>query len=113
MSNEQVRANQRIHLPEELPPPPHFEPGIRRAPKRNFPLTKEETHLALRNALRYIPPQHHKILLPEFREELETRGRIYGYRYRPQGKIVGKSVDQYQGKCLEGKALPGPRSTTI
>lgn len=32
-------------------------------------------------------------------------GRIYGYRYRPQGEIKGKPIDQYKGKCIEGKAF--------
>jgi urocanate hydratase len=37
---------------KELPKPIVFEKGIRRAPKRDFSLTKEETKLALKNALR-------------------------------------------------------------
>ena len=31
------------------------------------------------------------------------RGRIYGYRYRPQGEIKAKPVDQYQG-IIEARA---------
>jgi urocanate hydratase len=38
-------------------------------------------------------------------EELVTRGRIYGYRYRPEGNIKAKSVNEYKGNILEGKAL--------
>jgi len=34
-----------------------------------------------------------------------TMGRIYGYRYRPEGRIKGKSIDEYKGKCVEGKAM--------
>jgi len=83
-----------IRLPAELPPPPKFEPGIRRAPHRGFNLTREETILALKNALRYIPPALHEKLAPEFLEELRTRGRIYGYRYRPQGRIYARPVDE-------------------
>ena len=32
--------------------------------------------------MRYVPAEHHEIVAPEFLEELRTRGRIYGYRYR-------------------------------
>lgn len=38
-------------------------------------------------------------------EELSTYGRIYAYRYRPEGPIRGKSIDEYRGRCLEAKAL--------
>ncbi len=68
-----------------LPKYPKFEEGIRRAPDRGFRLTKEQTKVALRNALRYIPKELHKELAPEFLEELKTRGKIYGYRFRLKG----------------------------
>ena len=38
-------------------------------------------------------------------EELTTRGRIYAYRYRPEGGIKGKPINEYKGKCLAGKAF--------
>ena len=88
-----------------LPEKKTFEPGIRRAPDRGFRLTKEQTKIALRNALRYIPEEYHEELIPEFLEELTSRGRIYGYRFRPQGRIWGKAIDEYKGNCLEGKAF--------
>src|SRR5690606_10767092 len=87
------------------PPEPKFQEGIRRAPKREFTLTKRETEIALKNALRYIPEKLHETLAPEFLNELLTRGRIYGYRYRPEGPIYGKPIDEYKGKCVEGKAF--------
>ncbi len=59
----------------------------------------------MKNALRYVPEEYHEALLPEFLEELRTRGRIYAYRFRPEGRIRGLSVNQYQGKCLAGKAF--------
>jgi len=89
----------------ELPEYPEFKKGIRRAPKREFTLTKEETQLALKNALRYIPSKWHEIIAPEFLEELLSLGRIYGYRFRPTTRIYGKGIDEYQGKILEGKAF--------
>ncbi|MFW6266188.1 MAG: urocanate hydratase [Halanaerobiales bacterium] len=95
----------KIKLPAELPEKTEFRDDIPRAPKRKLNLSKEEMKLALKNALRYIPPELHEKLAPEFMEELLTRGRIYGYRYRPQGEIKAKPIDKYEGKTLEGKAL--------
>jgi len=90
---------------QELPPDPIFEPGIRRAPKRRAELTPAQERLALQNALRYVPPAWHAQLAPEFLAELRSRGRIYGYRFRPQGRIKGLPIDAYKGKCIEGKAI--------
>lgn len=86
-----------VKLPDELPPEPVFEPGIRRAPDRGLDLSEAEISLALKNALRYVPQHLHEKLAPEFLEELKTMGRIYGYRYRPQGRIIGKPIDEYKG----------------
>ena len=60
-------------------------------PDRGFRLSPAQTELALKNALRYIPEEYHDELIPEFLEELTTRGRIYGYRFRPEGRIYGKT----------------------
>ncbi len=92
-------------LDENLPQYPEFVEGIRRAPGRGFNLNKNQTKIALMNALRYIPKSLHDKLAPEFMEELTKRGRIYGYRFRPSGNIQAKPIDQYNGKCLAGKAL--------
>lgn len=104
--NQEIEAAMRIRLDfDELPEMPKFQEGIRRAPDRGFRLTPEQTETALKNALRYIPEKFHKQLIPEFLDELKTRGRIYGYRFRPEGRIYGKPVEEYKGKCLEGKAI--------
>jgi len=89
----------------KLPDLPGFSEGIRRAPKRNFILSQKETELALKNALRYIPEKWHQKLAPEFLNELLLHGRIYGYRFRPEGRIFGRPIDQYQGNCLEGRSF--------
>ncbi|HNR79388.1 MAG TPA: urocanate hydratase, partial [Mesotoga infera] len=94
-----------IKLDDHLPPEPFFEPSIRRAPKRELTLNRAEIELALKNALRYIPDELHERLAPEFLQELLTRGRIYGYRYRPQGRIKGRPIEEYRGNCIEGKAF--------
>lgn len=108
IDNKKISESMTIKLTDvfkELPPMPKFVEGIRRAPKREFNLTKRETEIALKNALRYIPEEWHEELAPEFLDELLTYGRIYGYRFRPEGRIYGKPIDEYKGKCLEGKAF--------
>ncbi|MDE6321289.1 MAG: urocanate hydratase [Muribaculaceae bacterium] len=95
----------RITLPSEWPDMPDFQPGIRRAPNRRFTLNEDKTILALKNALRYLPQELHEQAIPEFLEELCTRGRIYAYRWRPAGDLKAKPIDQYRGKCLAGKAF--------
>jgi urocanate hydratase len=88
-----------------LPPAPTFKAGIRRAPKRLSVLDTADMSLAVRNALRYVPPKWHSRLAPEFLEELHTRGRIYAYRFRPAGKLRGRPIDRYSGACTEGRAF--------
>ncbi len=89
----------------QLPEMPDFKSGIRRAPKRAMTLNKGEVVLAVKNALRYIPEAWHKICAPEFLDELLTHGRIYGYRFRPKGRLYGRPIDEYRGKCIEGRAF--------
>lgn len=86
-----------VSLDSSLPPDPVFEPGIRRAPDRGCNLSRAEQKLAVKNALRYIPAELHAQVAPEFLAELRSMGRIYGYRWRPQGKIFGRSIDSYKG----------------
>ncbi len=88
-----------------LPDYPNFVQGIRRAPKRDAKLSDHDIELALSNALRYIPKAWHDTLIPEFMDELMEKGRIYGYRFRPEGRIYGKPIDQYYAKTLAGKAM--------
>ena len=103
--NEGVIESIQIKLDDELPPKPSFAPGIRRAPDRGFRLSHEQTRVALQNALRYVPEKHHDVLIPEFLDELHTRGRIYGYRFRPAGAVKARPIDAYKGSCLAGKAF--------
>ncbi|UCE07047.1 MAG: urocanate hydratase [bacterium] len=97
MDNLDISRAMSIKLSTELPPKKKFQQGIRRAPNRGLPLSKKEIIIALKNALRYIPQELHETLAPEFLEELKTMGRVYGYRYRPQGRIWGKPIDEYSG----------------
>jgi urocanate hydratase len=94
----------KIKLSDKLPRMPEFQEGIRRAPNRGFNLNREETVIALKNSLRYLPESLHEQLAPEFLNELLTRGRIYAYRYRPSGQIKAKPIDDYKG-ILEARAI--------
>ncbi|NJM24854.1 MAG: urocanate hydratase, partial [Bacteroidia bacterium] len=70
-------------IPAELPPAKPLDGSVSHAPKRKDILIPEEKKLAVRNALRYFHPRHHAVLAKEFAHELQTYGRIYMYRFRP------------------------------
>lgn len=88
-----------------LPPRKPFQEGIRRAPSRGYRLNRKDTETALKNALRYVPRRFHEEMAPEFMEELLTRGRIYGYRFRPEGRIHGRPIHEYPGRILDAKGM--------
>ncbi len=95
----------KIKIEEELPEYPVLKENVRRAPKREVSLNEREIKLALKNALRYVPESLHETLAPEFLDELMAHGRIYGYRFMPKERIYGRPIDEYKGKCIEGKAF--------
>lgn len=106
MNNAAIESAMTIRLRfDRLPEAPAFIPGIRRAPRRETQLTRDHEALALRNALRYLPERFHAELAPEFLAELRTHGRIYAYRFRPEGNISARPVQDYPGACLEGQAF--------
>lgn len=105
VSNFDIAQAMTVKLDNTLPEYPSFQQGIRRAPDRGFKLTQAQTETALKNALRYIPEELHEKVAPEFLEELLSYGRIYGYRFRPEGDLKAKSIDEYKGNCIEGKAF--------
>ena len=104
-SENEIAAAMTVKLDDVLPEKTVFQEGIRRAPDRGFRLTQAQTEIALKNALRYIPKKFHEEVIPEFLEELKTRGRIYGYRWRPKERIYGKPIDEYKGNCTAAKAM--------
>jgi len=105
VDNLSISNAMKIKLSDELPEYPVLKENVRRAPKREVTLNEREIKLALKNALRYVPESLHEKLAPEFLDELMTRGRIYGYRFIPKEKIYGRPIDEYKGKCIEGKAF--------
>ncbi|MFY9940859.1 MAG: urocanate hydratase [Desulfobacterales bacterium] len=105
LSNQDIAGAMQTRLDDHLPEMPAFVRGLRRAPDRGFRLTRAQTVTALKNALRYIPEAHHAALAPEFLAELKARGRIYGYRFRPAGRIAAHPIEAYTGRCLAGRAF--------
>ena len=105
MDNQKIKGYMKIKIEGALPEREEFDPSVRRAPKRESNLSENDVKLALKNALRYIPEEYHAELAMEFYKELMERGKIYGYRFRPHGKIWGRPIDEYKGKCLAGKAI--------
>jgi len=104
-TNTEIAEAMTIKLDNNLPEMPKFVDGIRRAPDRGFRLEQKQTEIALKNALRYIPEELHEKLAHEFLSELFAQGRIYGYRYRPEGHIKAKPINEYKGNCIAGKAF--------
>ena len=92
-------------IPSVLPQPKPYDTSINHAPKRKEILTVEEKKLALQNAFRYFEPKHHAELVPEFKNELETYGRIYMYRFRPDYEMKARPISEYPGKSEQAKAI--------
>ena len=92
-------------IPSVLPPRKAYESVINHAPKRKQILSKEETRLALENALRYFSKDLHAELAPEFLQELKDFGRIYMYRFRPDYSMYARPIEDYPGKSLQAKAI--------
>ena len=105
MSKEEFKRVVSQGIPEVLPEPKPYDPTINHAPKRKDILTKEEKKLALRNALRYFPAKFHETLAPEFLNELNTYGRIYMYRFRPDYEMYARPIDEYPHKSKQAAAI--------
>ena len=95
----------RMGIPAELPHPKKYDSNLSHAPKRKAILSEEEKVLALKNALRYFNQAHHAVLIEEFVEELETYGRIYMYRFRPDYEMFARPIDQYPAACAQAAAI--------
>ena len=105
MNISDFQAEIKSGIPSVLPQAKPYNSAINHAPKRKDILSKTEKKLALKNALRYFPKEQHSELAKEFAEELETYGRIYMYRLRPDGEIKARSIDDYPGKSQQAKAI--------
>ena len=92
-------------IPQELPATKQFDNSINHAPRRKEILNTEEKKLALKNALRYFDKKHHAFLAKEFAHELNTYGRIYMYRFRPDYKIYARPIEEYPYKSKQAAAI--------
>jgi urocanate hydratase len=92
-------------IPDVLPHARALDPSVSHAPKRKDILSAEEKKLALRNALRYFHPKHHATLAPEFADELNTHGRIYMYRLRPDYPMHARPIEHYPARCKQAAAI--------
>jgi len=92
-------------IPTVLPAAQPYDPSINHAPKRKDILSADEKKLALRNALRYFDSKDHAELAVEFLAELNTYGRIYMYRLRPDYRMYARPIAEYPGKCEQAKAI--------
>ncbi|RWS03308.1 urocanate hydratase-like isoform X1 [Dinothrombium tinctorium] len=88
-----------------LPPPKARDPRFPHAPIRNHNLSEDGCKLAVRNALRYFPPNTHSVLAPEFMAELKEYGHIYMYRFIPDIEMKAYPIDSYPVKCKEAAAI--------
>lgn len=105
MTLEEFRADLCGGIPAEIPAAQPYDPDVNHAPRRKHILTPEQERLALRNALRYFPREQHKVLAPEFLDELHRYGRIYMYRYRPAYEMYARPIDQYPARCRQAAAI--------
>jgi len=92
-------------IPIALPQAKAFDSNINHAPKRKDILSNSEKKLALQNALRYFEPKHHTVLAKEFLDELNTYGRIYMYRFRPDYEMYAHPLNDYPGNSTTAKAI--------
>jgi urocanate hydratase len=86
---------------------------INHAPKRKEILSSDEKKLALRNALRYFDAKHHAELVPEFKEELATYGRIYMYRLRPDYEMRARAIEEYPGECEQSNNVDDSKQSRL
>nr|NQU92958.1 urocanate hydratase [Bacteroidota bacterium] len=105
MKNNSFQESILQGIPANLPDAKAWDDDISHAPKRKDILSHDEKKLALKNALRYFDPIHHKTLAPEFAEELEKHGRIYMYRFMPSYKMYARSIDEYPCKTKQAAAI--------
>nr|XP_026694668.1 LOW QUALITY PROTEIN: urocanate hydratase [Ciona intestinalis] len=92
-------------IPDQLPELKPRDTSIPHAPFRNNNLSEEERKTAIKNALRYFAPKHHKLLATEFAEELRNYGHIYMYRLLPQFQLKAYHIDAYPCVCKHAAAI--------
>ncbi len=92
-------------IPSELPEKQSYPTDSNPAPKRKDILSVEEKKLAIKNALRYFPKKWHITLSVEFADELNSFGRIYMHRFKPNYKIFARPIDEYPAISEQARAI--------
>jgi urocanate hydratase len=92
-------------IPKTLPAEKNYDETINHAPRRKPILSADEKKLALQNALRYFEATLHPFLAKEFLHELETYGRIYMHRFRPDYKIYARPILDYPYQSIQAAAI--------
>lgn len=105
MSNLSFAQEIQEGIPTNIPTEKSWDSNVNHAPKRKNILSKEEKKLAIANALRYFPKEQHAELSKDFVAELNTYGRIYMHRYRPNHAIFARPISEYPGKSLQARAI--------
>lgn len=105
MTPEEFKQDIINGIPAELPQPQPYDQEVNHAPRRKEILTLAEKELALKNALRYFEPRHHKVLAKEFADELKRYGRIYMYRFRPTYEMKARHIDEYPARSRKAAAI--------
>eukprot|EP00069_Balaena_mysticetus_P009360 bmy_20168T0 len=84
---------------------PGSELEIRMAVTTGCLFPPPDHELALRNALRYFPPDTQELLAPEFAQELRLYGHIYMYRFCPDIEMKAYPVEQYPCRTRVAAAI--------
>lgn len=105
MTKDEFRSKVGAGIPATLPNPKAFDPNVNHAPRRKDILNPKEKRLAVKNALRYFPEHLHAELAREFAQELETYGRIYMYRFRPDYEMFARPIDEYPARSRQAAAI--------
>ena len=105
MTTAEFQQNIKAGIPDTLPAPKQYDNSVSHAPRRKDILSVEEKALAIKNALRYFPKEHHTVLAAEFVRELEDYGRIYMYRFRPDYEMKARHIDEYPARSRQAAAI--------
>ena len=68
-------------------------------------LDETEKRLAIKNALRYFPPEWHEELASDFLDELERFGHIYMHRFRPNYPMFARHISDYGAETESAAAI--------
>jgi len=106
MGDEPLREHIGEGIPSTLPDSALHDDSVDHAPARRQVLTPSEKRLALKNALRYFPPEMHSTLASEFILELERSGHIYMHRLRPtEYDMRAHPIDSYPANSKQAASI--------